>query len=63
MRAVWQNQAVQYVSPEYGVFDVYLVTAEGKNYYLFEDRSKQGVYRRLSKAMEILKIKCLDKKS
>jgi len=63
MRAVWQNQAVSYVSPEYGVFDVYLVTSQGKNYYLFDDRSKQGVYKRLTKAMQALEIKCLDKKS
>lgn len=63
MQSVWQNQAVQYVTPEFGVFDVYLVTSDGENHYLFEAKSKQEVYQKLSKAMQTLNIKCLDKLS
>ena len=63
MKDVWQNPAVQSVSSPYTVVYVYLLTSEGRQYFLFRENSKQGVYEKLGKHMRQLGIKCLDRKS
>lgn len=61
MKDVWQNQAVSTETRDYGVVNVYLVTSDGDNYYVFQKRSKQSVYENLADVMLALNISCLDK--
>ncbi|MEQ9466892.1 MAG: hypothetical protein RLN88_05735 [Ekhidna sp.] len=63
MKDVWQNAAVKSVSAPYNVVYVYLITSEGRQYFLFRQNSKQGVYEKLANHMQQLGIKCLDRNS
>lgn len=64
MQAIWQSRgSVKTVSSPYKVVYVYLLTSEGKQYYLFRADSKQAVYEKLTKQMQQLGIKCLDRNS
>lgn len=63
MQDIWQSRgSVKTVSSPYTVVYVYLLTSEGKQYYLFRADSKQAVYEKLAEQMQQLGIKCLDRK-
>ena len=64
MQDVWQSRSsVKTISSPYAVVYVYLLTSEGKEYYLFRASSKQAVYEKLAEHMQQLGIKCLDRNS
>jgi hypothetical protein len=64
MQDVWQSRSsVKTISSPYTVVYVYLLTSDGKEYYLFRASSKQAVYEKLAEHMQQLGIKCLDRNS
>ena len=64
MKDVWQSRGgVSSSTSAYSAIHVYLITSDADQFYLFTERSKQGVYNRLGPYMQAFGISCLDRNS